>query len=58
MEFYDCVSGSRFLYGGGMGDGFKNEFHGNIDHECIQQNIRLNDQRLDRIRRIRELQKL
>ena len=38
--------------------GFKNEFHGNIDHECIQQNIRLNDQRLDRIRRIRELQKL
>ena len=38
--------------------GFSNEFHGNIDHERIQQNIRLNDQRLDRIRRIRELQRL
>jgi len=38
--------------------GFSNEFHGTIDHERIQQNIHLNEQRLDKIRRIHELQRL
>ena len=38
--------------------GYSNELHGTINHDRIQQNIYLNDQRLDRIRRIRDLQRL
>lgn len=39
----------------GYACGYTGELHGQVDHERTQANIQLNDQRLERIKRMREL---